>query len=49
MNRIRFTLESVDAPSAMITSPRRTSGATAPQLPTRIMAFTPYSRTNSVA
>ena len=49
MNRIRLTFESVDAPCAMITSPSFTSGASAPQLPTRISVFTPNVLTSSVA
>jgi hypothetical protein len=44
-----LTFESVEAPRAMITSPSFTSGASAPQLPTRTSVFTPYSRTSSVA
>ena len=46
---MRFTLLSVPAALAMITSRSLTSGASAPQLPTRMMVFTPKKRTSSVA
>ena len=46
---MRFTFESVEAPIATMTSPSLRSGASTPQLPTRMSAWTPYSWISSVA
>ncbi|CSC23867.1 Uncharacterised protein [Vibrio cholerae] len=47
LKRMRFTFESVDAPIPITTSISLTSSRTAPQLPIRMMFFTPYSAINS--